>query len=200
MSTTGCVGQTLNVVVQIFLWGLIPLPLLFFLAMLDPELQSGFTILFFFVFPFIFPLLLAFRVVRLIRESQAYTNAHKIPVWGKKSTEESTPANRYNSKKYQVLLRFLVLLLAAAWIAALFILVYGIRVLPGGGTTVAFPNNLWGGLFLFASHIGGAVVVAELSRCLGSRKEAAYVFAFLTILAAPIALLISVFSRRRVAN
>jgi hypothetical protein len=185
ISTKGCTGLVMNIVTQAFLWGIVPAPFYIILMILDPNFKSGFTAPGLLLFSFTYPLLLTFRVLRLVRESQAYTDSRTIPIWG---AEESSSANRHKNTKYQVLLRILGVLLTAAWIGGLFALVYGIRVLPGGSTTVAFPNNLVGYSLLFAAHIGGAVVVAELARCRGSQKGGAYIFAFVTVLAAPLVL------------
>ncbi len=192
ISLRSCTGLALNLVTQLFLWALVPAPLYVLLMILDPDIQSGFTRLGLFVFSFTYPLILTARLFRLIRESQAYSRSRTIPVWG---TGEGARAGRYQSRKYQVFLRLLALLLTAAWFAAWVILAKGIIVLPSGGTTVAFPNNLLAGALLLAAHVGGAAVVAELTRCSGSQKRGAYGCALATILAAPAALLVAVFLR-----
>ena len=185
IGVTGCTGLIVGVLTQLFLWVIVPVPLYVIVAVLDPNLQSTAAALALVAGQFLYPLLLVIRVARLIRESQAYTRTHEPPVWGKKPTANS----RYLDKRYRRLLRLLALLLAGAWIAGMAI------VVSSSSHIYWLAGVCWG-----ASYLGGAVVAAELSRCLGQTRRTRTVVIFLVLVAAPIALLVLAVLRHRVTN
>jgi len=190
IGVTGCTGLIVGVLTQLFLWVMVPVPLYVIVAVLDPNLQSTGAALALVAGQFLYPLLLVVRVARLIRESQAYTRTHEPPVWGKKATTGQIAANsRYLDERYRALLRLLAALLAGAWIAGIAIVVSG------------YSHIYWlAGVCWAASYLGGAVVAAELSRCLGQTRRTRTVVIFLVLVAAPMALLVLAVLRHRVTN
>lgn len=202
IGAVGCTGLLLKVLTQLFLWTVVPFPLYFVAMILDPDMHSSAAVLLIIVVaPLVYPALLAVRLARMIRESLAYTRQGEIPVWGKEAAkaqaQESAVAGRYLDKRYQILLRLLVLVLAVAWFKLFPIFLHSTPLLTAGLTA----NSQLAGIALVLVHIGGAVVVAELLRCLGNGKKGAYVVAVLTLLFAPMALPIAaLFSKHRVTG
>jgi len=190
IGVTGCTGLIVGALIQLFLWVMVPLPLYVIVSVLDPNLQSTAAALAFVAGQFLYPLLLVVRLTRLIRESQVYTRTHEPPVWGKKPAEVMIAANqRYLDKRYRVLLRLLAVLLAGVWIA-------GIAIVASGSSHIFWLAGVcWG-----ASYLGGAVVAAELSRCLGQTKRSRIVAIFLVLVAAPMALPILAVLKHRATN
>jgi hypothetical protein len=157
---------------------------------LDPNLQSTAAALALVAGQFLYPLLLVVRLTRLIRESQAYTRTHEPPVWGKKPAQVMIAANqRYLDKRYRVLLRLLAFLLAGAWVA-------GLAIVASGSSHIYWLA----GVCWAVSYLGGALVAAELSRCLGQTKRSRVVAIFLVLVAAPMALPILAVLKHRVTN
>jgi hypothetical protein len=202
IGAAGCTGLLLKALTQLFLWAVVPSPLYFIAMILDPNMQSIATVLLFIVVgPLVYPALLAVRLVRMIRESQAHTRRGEIPVWGKEvakaQAQERAVAGRYLDKRYRILLRLLALALAAAWFELFSIFLRSTPLLTAGLTA----NSQLAGIALVLVHTGGAVVVAELLRCLGNDKKGAYAIAVLTLLFAPIALPIAaLLTRHRVSG
>jgi len=186
IGVAGCTGLIVAIITQLFLWVMVPFPLYVIVFILDPNLQSTGAALALVAGQFLYPLLLVIRLAWLIRESQTYTRTHEPPVWGKKPAEGGiATSQRHLDKRYRVLLRLLAVLLAGVWVA-------GIPIVTSGSSHIFW---LWG-----ASYLGGAVVAAELSRCLGQTKRSRVVAIFLVLVAAPIALPVLAVLRHRVTN
>ena len=190
IGVAGCTGVIVGVITQLFLWVIVPAPLYVIVSVLDPNLQSTAAVLALVAGQFLYPLLLVIRLARMVRESQTYTRTQEPPVWGQKPAEGKVAANqRYLDKRYRVLLRLLAVLLAGAWIAGIVIVVSG------------FSRSFWlAGVCLAASYLGGAVVAAELSRCLGQTRRSRVTAVFVVLVAAPIALPVLAILRHRVTN
>jgi hypothetical protein len=148
----------------------------------------------------IYPTLLVVRVALMIRESSAYTRRGKMPVWGKRVGEEQAKdravASRYRSRRYRIVLRLLALVLAGAWFALFSVFVRSTPLLTAGLTA----NSQRAGIAMAPVHVVGSVVMVELARCMGYRKRTTYSVAVVTLLFAPIALLIAALLMRHRVN
>ena len=189
-SAEGCTGLLLKAITQFFLWVIVPLPLFLPAAILGPRAQPiAFTVAAI-ISPFVYPSLLAIRLARLIGGSQAYTNRGEIPTWGRLAAEGAVPG-RYQDKRYRTLLRSLALVLT---------FLFFLSIAVGVGRHSRVIESLLG-IVLATFYVGGAVVAAELMRCLGHSKRGAYGLAIVTLFFAPIALpAIALFARHRVAG
>jgi hypothetical protein len=202
IGATGCNGIFVKLLVQVFLWTIAPMPLVFILAIFDPELQSPISILtILFLGPLVYPILLAIRLTRMIRESQAYTQQGVIPVWGKRAVspqEERGVSARHQSSGYGWLLRLIALGLTYAWFQVFIILLHQTPIFPG--VTPPLSNWLAFGA-LIVVHVVGAMVIADLMRCLGQTRKHARVIGVVTFIFAPFALPIAaLFSKHRVTG
>ena len=81
IGTQGCDALFVIPLVQVFLWTMAGFPLTMIAASLDPRLSSPFAVGLFCSGSLVYPALLAFRLWRMIRESDASTRTGAIPVW-----------------------------------------------------------------------------------------------------------------------
>jgi len=186
MGVSGFTGFIVGMMAQLFLCAVAPIPLYIPMALLNLE-STGWGMPLIGVGPLLYPLLLTIRLGRMVRESQTYTRTQEPPVWGKAAEKEAasiTVGNRYLSWKYQALLRLLAVIIAAVWIQG-------------------FSEAIWGitrgYIVLGVTHMGGALVAFELSRCLGLTKGA-YAVAALALIAPPLTLPILAILRHRVVG
>jgi hypothetical protein len=183
LGTSGFTGIVAGLLTQLFLCAIAPIPLYIPIVLLNLE-STIWGMLTIGVGQFLYPLVLVVRLVRMVRESQAYTRTQEPPVWGKAAEKEAaaiTVGNRYLGWKYQAVLRLLALIIAAVWVQG-------------------FSEAIWGitrgYIVLGVAHVGGALVAFELSRCLGLTKGA-YTVAILALLATPLTLPILAILRHR---
>jgi hypothetical protein len=186
MGVSGFTGFTLGMMTQLFLCAITPMPLYIPMALLNLE-STGWGMLLLFAGPLLYPLLLTVRLGRMVRESQTYTHTQEPPVWGKAAEKEATAITvsaRYLGWKYQALLRLLAVIVAVVWVQG-------------------FSEAIWGitrgYIVLSVTHISGALVAFELSRCLGLTKGA-YAVAALALVAPPLTLPILAILRHRVVG
>jgi hypothetical protein len=202
INAVGCTGLLVKAFTQLFLWAIVQMPLILIVTGSDPKMGNAISVLLVgIVGPLLYPALLAMRLGRMIRESQAYTQRGDPPVWGTRVAEEQANeraiAGRYVNARYRILLRLLALVLAVAWFMLLYVFLYSTPLLTAGLTAI----SRLAGIAMILVHIGGAVVVAELLRCLGYNQKAAYVIAVLTLFFAPLALsIIALFIKHRVSG
>lgn len=199
IGAVGCTGLLIRAITQLFLWVMAPFPLLLFAMIVDPNLQSGFAAVLMVLGSFVYPGLLVARLIRMIRESQAYTLRGVIPVWGKNLTEaqtrERTVTGRYLDRRYRMLLRLLALALTAVWFGSFLTAMGESSLMVAGRSDAIFIAG-----FVIV-HIVGAVVVAELLRCLGSGNAGIVIIAVLALLFAPVVLpSVALFAKHRVSS
>lgn len=81
LGMVGCNGILVGIIVHASLFAFAAIPLMMVGMLFGPD--SIFGIIAFLLAPLTYPVLLIVRLVRIVRESNAYTRDHVLPTWGK---------------------------------------------------------------------------------------------------------------------